>query len=122
LKLVLVSITSEPIGKGAAERAAKGIDKLNENGYVPDMTATLRESQADLQRLVELASRGEDVVITVDGKPKAKLTSAGASFSTKSPDMASWLKNLEELRQRYHTGKMGPTVEQILEEDRAERL
>jgi hypothetical protein len=36
--------------------------------------------------------------------------------------MASWLKDLEELRRRYHTGKTGPTVEQILEEDRAERL
>ena len=86
------------------------------------MTATLRESQADLQRLVELASRGEDVVITVDGKPKAKLTSAGAPSPAKSPDMASWLKELAELRRRYHSSKTGPTVEQLLEEDRAERL
>ena len=86
------------------------------------MTATLTESQADLQRLVELASRGEEVVITVDGKPKAKLTSAGAPSPAKSPDMALWLKELEDLRQKYATGKTGPTVEQILEEDRAERL
>jgi prevent-host-death family protein len=86
------------------------------------MTATLTESQADLQRLVELASRGEDVLITVDGKPKAKLTSTGASSPAKSLDMASWLKDLEELRMKYHTSKTGPTVEQILEEDRAERL
>jgi prevent-host-death family protein len=86
------------------------------------MTATLRESQADLQRLVELASRGEDVLITVDGKPKAKLTSAGTLSPAKSPNMAFWLRDLEELRQRYRTGKTGPTVEQILEEDRAERL
>jgi prevent-host-death family protein len=84
--------------------------------------ATLRESQADLQRLVELASRGEDVVITVDGKPKAKLTAADAPSPVKSPDMASWLKELEALRQRYSTGKPGPTVEQILEEDRTERV
>jgi prevent-host-death family protein len=86
------------------------------------MTATLRESQADLQRLVELASRGEDVVITVDGKPKAKLTSARALSPAETPDMASWVKELEELRLRYHTGRTGQTVEQILEEDRAERL
>ena len=86
------------------------------------MTATLRESQADLQRLVELASRGEDVVITVDGKPKAKLTSAGAPSPAKSLDMASWLKDLEELRRRYHIGKTGPTVEQLLEEVRTEHL
>jgi len=106
----------------ASKGAAKGIDKPHVNGYVPDMTATLRESQADLQRLVELASRGEDVVITVDGKPKAKLTSAGTLSPAKSPNMASWLMDLEELRQRYRTGKTGPTVEQILEDDRAERL
>jgi prevent-host-death family protein len=86
------------------------------------MTATLTESQADLQRLVELASRGEDVLITVDGKPKAKLTSTGVSPPAKLLDMASWLKDLEELRLKYHTGKTGPTIEQILEEDRAERL
>jgi prevent-host-death family protein len=86
------------------------------------MTATLRESQADLQRLVELASRGEEVVITVDGKPKAKLTSAEAPPSDKAPDVVSWVKDLEELRRKYATGKPGPTVEQILAEDRAERL
>jgi len=86
------------------------------------MTATLRESQADLQRLVELASQGEEVVITVDGQPKAKLTSAGASLPAKSPDMNSWVRELEDLRRSYSTGKPGPTVEQILEEDRAERL
>jgi prevent-host-death family protein len=86
------------------------------------MTATLSESQADLQRLVELASRGEEVVITVDGKPKAKLTSAGAPSPAQASDVASWVKDLEELRRKYATGKTGPTVEQILAEDRAERL
>jgi len=86
------------------------------------MTTTLRESQADLQRLVELASQGEEVVITVDGKPKAKLTSAATSSPAKSPDMASWVKDLEDLRRKYSTGKSGPTVDQILAEDRVERL
>jgi antitoxin (DNA-binding transcriptional repressor) of toxin-antitoxin stability system len=86
------------------------------------MTTTLKESQADLQRLVELASRGEEVVITVDGKLKAKLTSAGAPSPVESPDIASWVKDLEELRRKYFTGKTGPTVDQILAEDRTERL
>jgi prevent-host-death family protein len=86
------------------------------------MTTTLKESQADLQRLVELASRGEEVVITVDGKPKAKLTSAGAPSPVESPDIASWVKDLEELRRKYFTGKTGPIADQILAEDRTERL
>ena len=38
------------------------------------MTATLSTSQSELPRLVEIASLGEDVVITVEGKPKARLT------------------------------------------------
>jgi prevent-host-death family protein len=86
------------------------------------MTATLTQIQTDLQRLVELASRGEDVLITVDGKPKARLTAAEAPPPANSPDMVSWVKDLEALRSKYSTGKTGPTVEQILEEDRAERL
>jgi prevent-host-death family protein len=86
------------------------------------MTATLRETQADLQRLVELASQGEEVIITVDGRPKAKLMPAGIPSPTKAPDMEAWLKELEELRRKYATGKQGPTVDQILEEDREERL
>lgn len=35
------------------------------------MTKTLRESKAKLSELVEVASRGEDVLITVRGKVKA---------------------------------------------------
>jgi antitoxin (DNA-binding transcriptional repressor) of toxin-antitoxin stability system len=86
------------------------------------MTATLTESQANLRRLVELASQGEEVVIMVDGKPKARLTSAGAATIGKPLDMTGWLKELEDLRRKYATGKTGAGVEQILEEDRAERL
>lgn len=88
------------------------------------MTTTLSQSQADLPRLVELASQGEDVVITVEGKPKARLTRADNRTSTEvrpAVDMAAWLKELEEVRRKYATGKTGPTAEQILDEDRADR-
>lgn len=105
-----------------AQMLPKGIDKHLATAYVLGMTATLRESQEDLQRLVDLASRGEEVVITVGGKPMAKLIPAGSPSSPKVPDMASWVKELEQLRRKYSTGKTGPTVEQILAEDRAERL
>ena len=92
--------------------------------HVP-MTTTLSQSKADLPRLVELASRGEDVVITVEGKPKARLTCAEIvpSNGSKAPvDVVAWAKVLEELRNRLATGKSGPTAEQILEEDRANRV
>jgi len=90
------------------------------------MTATLSKSQAELPRLVEIASRGEDVLITVEGKPKARLTRAhaspGDSVSLKSPvDLAVRVKELASLRDKYRTGKAGPTVDQILDETRADR-
>ena len=91
------------------------------------MTETLSKSQADLPRLVELASQGEDVVITVEGKPKARLTRAevvpgnGASPRSRT-DLAVRVKELAALRDKYRTGKTGLTVDQILEETRADRV
>ena len=90
------------------------------------MTATLSKSQAELPRLVEIASQGEDVVITVEGKPKARLTRAdvapGNGASPQSPvDLTLRIKELAALRDKYRTGKPGLTVDQILEENRADR-
>jgi antitoxin (DNA-binding transcriptional repressor) of toxin-antitoxin stability system len=91
------------------------------------MVTTLSEGQTNLPRLVELASQGEDVVITVDGKPKAKLTRPEITPSqngsgTKQRELVSWLKELETLREKYSTGKTGPTVEALIAEDRADRV
>lgn len=89
------------------------------------MTTTLSQSQADLPRLVELASQGEDVVITVEGRPKARLTRAEhlpGNGAKAAVDMAEWLKELEDVRRKHGTGKSGATVEQILDEDRADRV
>jgi len=77
--------------------------------------------------LVELASRGENVVITVDGKPKAMLTCAepalkGENRCAAPAGLANWSKELEEIRRRFSTGKDGPTAEQILAEDRADPI
>jgi antitoxin (DNA-binding transcriptional repressor) of toxin-antitoxin stability system len=86
----------------------------------------LSKSQAELPRLVEIASQGEDVVITVGGKPKARLTRANVTPSNGSSPksavaLAVRVKELAALRDKYRSGKDGLTVEQILEETRAER-
>lgn len=89
------------------------------------MIATLSKSQAELPRLVEIASQGEDVVITVEGKPKARLTRADGPVGngSKTPvDMAVWLKELEEVRRQYSTGNAGSSAEKILDEDRTDRI
>lgn len=88
------------------------------------MTTTLSQSQADLPRLVELASQGEDVVITVEGKPKAKLTRAETSngHQLSAQELQTWMAELAELRERLSTGKTSPTAEQLVAEDREERV
>jgi hypothetical protein len=89
------------------------------------MIATLSQSLAELPKFVELVSRGEDALITVDGQPKAKLTRAdGANTAANwtKVDLSTWLTELEDLRRRYSTGKSALAVEQILDEDRADRL
>lgn len=83
------------------------------------MLKTLRESKAKLSELVEAASRGEDVLITVRGKVKARLTRAGMTDS--SADRKLWMRELRRLRASVAGRKPGPTVEEILNELRADR-
>jgi prevent-host-death family protein len=90
------------------------------------MTATLSKSQAELPRLVEIASQGEDVLITVEGKPKARLTRAGVEPANgpapkSEVDLKARVKELACLREKHRTGKAGLTVDQILEQTRADR-
>ncbi len=80
------------------------------------MTATLEQTQADLVKLLGMVQRGEEVVITDQGRPVAKLTPVPQP--NPSPDRQVWLAKLAELRQRLSTGRTGLTVEQILDEDR----
>lgn len=83
------------------------------------MTATLEQTQSDLLRLINLAQRGEEVVITSQGQPIAKLT--GLPQPRTAADRRAWLAKLARLRTATATGKSIPTTEQILEDLRAER-
>ena len=87
------------------------------------MIKSLRESKAKLSELVEQASRGEDVLITVRGKVKARLTSA--ALQTGQADMQRWADELEQLHMRVsaqvHTRGHKLTTEAILSEDRSDR-
>jgi len=63
---------------------------------------------------------------TIEGKPKARLTRAnvvpGNGASPERPvDLTVRVKELASLREEYRTGKAGLTVDQILEESRADR-
>jgi prevent-host-death family protein len=80
------------------------------------MTATLEQTQADLLKLLGLVQQGEEVVITSQGRPVAKLT--GLPQAGPTPNRQAWLAKLAQLRQQLSTGKAGPSIEQLLDEDR----
>ena len=82
------------------------------------MVTTLREGKAKLSELVDRASRGEDVLITVHGKVKARITSP-LQPAMSAKEKAQWLQELKVLRETGAARKKPRlTVEQILEEDR----
>lgn len=87
------------------------------------MVKTIQESEANLRELVERASLGEDVTITVDGEAKARLTSVSAE------QHAEWLagkkariERTRALAKAAMTGKPGKTCQEILDEMREDRL
>lgn len=82
------------------------------------MIMSLRESKAKLSELVERASRGEDVLITVRGRIKARLTSA--ETQGKKADRKAWLKELRKLRKKNDTGRVSISIEKILREQRGD--
>lgn len=84
------------------------------------MIKTLKESKAKLSELVERASRGEDVLITVRGEVKARLTRAPTSEGV--GDTIAWTEALEHLHNAHGTGKVTLTAEQIVREDRDDRF
>ncbi len=84
------------------------------------MTATLEQTQADLLKLVNLVQQGEEVVITSQGRAVAKLSAVSPTPSVPAPDRQAWLARLWQLREQLSTGKTGPTLEQLLDEDRGD--
>ena len=83
------------------------------------MTATLEQTQADLLKLLGMVQQGEEVVITSEGRPVARLT--GVPQITPLPDRRAWLAKLARLRESTSTSKTLPTTEEILEDLRSER-
>ena len=82
------------------------------------MTATLEQTQTDLRKLLGFVEHGQEIIITSQGRPVAKLT--GLPQTAIAPDRQAWLAKLADLRARLATGKTGLTVEQILDEDRGQ--
>lgn len=82
------------------------------------MIETLRNSKACLSALVERAARGEEIVITVRGRPKARLCPLAPAGAASRP---GWAKELRAARARWSKG-VRDTGASILEESRGDRL
>ena len=77
--------------------AAAGLDRFLKCDYIGHMIATLRETKSKLSRLVARAAHGEEVIITVHGRPTARLTPMPRQ---KAGDRAAWLTELRDLHRR----------------------
>jgi prevent-host-death family protein len=83
------------------------------------MIKTLRESKAKLSELVERASQGEDVLITVRGKVKARLTRAAAPSDPS--DRQAWIERLKRIQKTYTRGEPKASLDEILSDLRKDR-
>ena len=70
-----------------------GLDFEGGCDYIGLMIATLRESKAHLSALVERAAQGEEVVITVRGKPKARPCPIASHTPPSEEDAPRWILN-----------------------------
>lgn len=96
------------------------VDGSSARDYNSHMIKTLRDSKARLSELVDLASRGEDVLISVRGKVKARLTRATARGG--AADRASWVIELKRLQKSCGKCATRHTVEEILAQQREDRI
>lgn len=112
------------IGKGDRprepwEKENPRLASFSKTHYIGYMIATLRESKTKLSELVALAEKGEEVLITVHGKPRARLIRV-----TPSPAglMAGWQKELASLQDKYSTRRRRTASQEIMEDLRKERF
>ena len=59
------------------------------------MVTNLREAKSQLSKLVQMASDGEEIVITVRGQPAARLTSI-SQVEKKLPNHREWASELAQ--------------------------
>ena len=95
---------------------APPIDFARRQDIFPAMIATLEQTRADLPLLLDRVLRGEEIVITQQGQPVARLTSLPTPAGR-----AAWLDKLARLRAAGATEPQGTPSERILEELRVER-
>ena len=84
------------------------------------MITNLRNAKSRLSELVQRAADGEEIVITVRGKPTAKLTATPPSVKTKA-DRLAWINETEAAAKKA-TKVVSTTPQEFWDEMREDRF
>ncbi len=82
------------------------------------MITNLRQAKATLSALVATAERGEDVLITVRGRPAARLSATSAA---RGESMTRWMVELKALHRKYDAGRNTGKARSVIDTIREER-
>ena len=85
------------------------------------MIVSLRVARGNLSQLVQLAADGEDIVITVRGRPTARLTGV-VPKETQNHEREAWAAELSAAAEAARVGLRKATSQQFWDELREERL
>ena len=85
------------------------------------MITNLREVKSNLSQLVRLAAEGEEIVITVRGRPMARLTCVGPK-EPQSVAREKWAGELSAAAEAARVGRRKSTRQQFWDALREERL
>ena len=85
------------------------------------MITNLREAKSNLSQLVQLAANGEAIVITVRGRPTARLTCVVPKES-QNHERAAWAAELLAAAEAARVGPRQATSQQLWDKLREERL
>ena len=111
-----------PTGQACAGAAqVHDLDSAAQGDYIGLMVTTLRESKAKLSALVEVAARGEEVIITVRGKPRARLCPLVRVSPLEQRGRANWGESLRVARATHSVGARDTGTE-ILDELLGDRV
>lgn len=85
------------------------------------MIKSIGEVENSLGELVQLAAKGTEIVITVEGQPMARLSGIG-SGSKDSVSREQWAADLAAAAENARAGQPVSTTQQFWDETRADRF
>lgn len=91
-----------------------------QNDYNDHMITNLRDAKAHLSLLVQRAAAGEEIIITVHGKPTARMTAA-ANPTASAQDVRIWMQELAAEAEAARCGEPRSTPQDVWDELRADR-